>query len=155
MLNLNELYSHNGLEPTLLPHRIILSNGASRTDNTTFTEKEITDAGFTGPYQKPDFNPETQRLVWNSNTFTYKVITFSLSNNTIPPEHVVPTSFYWQRMREERNLRLSITDWSVLPDIQLTEEKKQSFLTYRQKLRDLPKNIEDIHNFTWPEYPQS
>ena len=153
MIDLNALYSHNGLEPTILPHRIILSNGFSRTDNTTFTEEEIADAGFTGPYQRPEFDPETQRLIWDLDTLSYKVITFAPSKDTIPPEHVVPTSFYWQRMREERNLRLSMTDWSVLPDTQLTEEKKQSFLTYRQELRDLPENIEDIHNFTWPERP--
>jgi len=153
MADPNALYSYNGLEPSILPHRIILSNGVSRTDNTSFTEEEIADAGFTGPYERPEFDSETQRLIWDSEDLSYKVVALNPSENTIPPENVVPTSFYWQRMRDERNFRLSITDWSVLSDVQLTEEKKQSFLTYRQELRDLPENIEDIHNFTWPKRP--
>ena len=43
-------------------------------------------------------------------------------------------------LRHERNLRLSLCDWTVLPDSPLTEEKKNEWKVYRQKLRDLPKD---------------
>ena len=56
------LYSYKGQPPKELPHRIVLSDGRTRTDSSTFTEEELTDAGWilagsepimgVGPYQK-------------------------------------------------------------------------------------------------------
>jgi hypothetical protein len=40
------LYSLNGAYPKPLPKRIVLSNGTTRTDPTTFTPEEIADAGY-------------------------------------------------------------------------------------------------------------
>ena len=40
------LYTKNGSYPKLLPFRITLSNGLTRTDPTTFTPEEILDAGY-------------------------------------------------------------------------------------------------------------
>lgn len=62
------LYSLNGAYPTQLPFRIVLSNGATRTDPTSFLQEEISDAGYvlapdipeTGPYQK---------LLWNGTSW--------------------------------------------------------------------------------------
>ena len=58
------LYSLNGTRPTPLPFRITLPNGFTRTDPSTFTEDEITAAGFTGPYDEPAYDPATQQLDW-------------------------------------------------------------------------------------------
>jgi len=41
------LYTINKSYPRQLPHRIVLSDGRTRTDNTTFTDAEIADAGYT------------------------------------------------------------------------------------------------------------
>ena len=55
------LYSYKGQTPKELPHRITLSDGRTRTDSSTFTEEELTDAGWVlaptepgevGPYQQ-------------------------------------------------------------------------------------------------------
>lgn len=50
---------------------------------------------------------------------------------------------YWQELRFIRNQKLKETDWTQLPDNPLTEEQKQSWILYRQYLRDLPSIIED------------
>ena len=43
----------------------------------------------------------------------------------------------WSTLRRERDARISATDYLVLPDYPLPEEKKTAILTYRQALRDL------------------
>ena len=58
------LYSFKGQEPKPLPHRISLPNGFTRTDSSTFTDLEISEAGFSGPYALPDFDPQTQQVIW-------------------------------------------------------------------------------------------
>lgn len=62
------LYSYKGQYPKPLPNRIILSNGNTRTDNTTFTEEEIKDAGYVyiGDIPKCFVN---EKVEWNGNNF--------------------------------------------------------------------------------------
>ena len=58
------LYSYQGQEPKILPFRITLSNGQTRTDPSTFTPEEIADAGYTVAPNKPIVSyPEYVR--WN------------------------------------------------------------------------------------------
>jgi len=57
------LYSLNGKYPTPLPKRIILSNGTTRTDPTTFTPEEIADAGYAAVSDPPSI-PPFHRLIW-------------------------------------------------------------------------------------------
>ena len=52
------------------------------------------------------------------------------------------------------------SDWTQLPDVQLSEEQKESWRIYRQQLRDLPENVEDpkplvldINHSDWPVAP--
>jgi hypothetical protein len=58
------LYSFQGNLPAPLPFRITLPNGFTRTDPSTFTEDEITSAGFSGPYIEPPYNSDTEQLSW-------------------------------------------------------------------------------------------
>jgi hypothetical protein len=46
-------------------------------------------------------------------------------------------------LRTIRNLRLIESDWTQLPDVPLSEEKRKEWREYRQKLRDItkPENI--------------
>ena len=46
--------------------------------------------------------------------------------------------------RFERNRRLEMTDWTVLPDSPLSDSKIAEYKTYRQALRDLPANTTDL-----------
>jgi hypothetical protein len=63
-------------------------------------------------------------------------------------------------LREERNKKLTQTDWTQLIDTQamFTDEQKTTWLDYRQALRDLPtqytdNEVVDIKEVIWPEYP--
>lgn len=57
-------------------------------------------------------------------------------------------------VRIERNKYLSLTDWTQLTDVPLTEEERLGWQQYRQTLRDLPDNIpntiQNIDEIVWP-----
>ena len=53
-------------------------------------------------------------------------------------------------MRQERNHRLSDTDWWASSDLSMTQAQKD----YRQALRDLPANTADPANPVWPDKPE-
>jgi len=144
---MTNLYSINGEEPRELPQRIRLSDGSTKTDSSTFTDDEIKDAGFVGPYSTPDIDEETQYYVWNIETLSYEVV-------DLPPPPPEPTDEdLWFQLRSARNGELSTTDWIIMPDSPLSEEKKQEWITYRQALRDLPQTTTDPRNFVWPISP--
>lgn len=67
-------------------------------------------------------------------------------------------------LRNERDWKLKESDWTVLPDSQLSSAKKTEWETYRQELRDLPSTqsptintdndgFETLKNVTWPTEP--
>lgn len=58
-----------------------------------------------------------------------------------------------QSLRSQRDVLLAQSDWTQMPDSPLTDTKKQEWATYRQQLRDLPENITDPSNPTWPTKP--
>ena len=67
------------------------------------------------------------------------------------------TAYPMRLLREERNQKLSETDWWVLPDRTASQEQKD----YRQALRDLPSTAEpqlddngQLTNVTWPTKPE-
>lgn len=60
---MTQLYSFQGGEPQELPFRIVV-DGNTRTDPSTFTQEELLNAGYVGPFEKPAFDPKTQVLVW-------------------------------------------------------------------------------------------
>ena len=81
----------------------------------------------------------------------------------IPSEQEVQTKLTELRaaepmrlLRQERNRRITETDWWVLPDRTASQEQKD----YRQALRDLPSTAEpqldkqgNLTNVTWPTKP--
>ena len=68
------LYSQNGDRPQPLPFRITMPDGFTRTDPSTFTEEEITAAGFSGPYTEPDYDRETEQLNWIDGAFVVELL---------------------------------------------------------------------------------
>lgn len=139
MTNPTALYSYQGQEPQPLPEKIVLSDGRKRTDVSTFTDVEIQDAGFTGPYEVPQYNQEYQRVLWNSET-----LSFSLEN--ISEEEL------WDRVRIERNRLLTESDWTMVSDAP-GELNLQEWEKYRQRLRDLPSTFLNPKEVIWPESP--
>jgi len=63
------LYSLNGQYPTEIPFRIVLSDGRTRTDPSTFTEQEIADAGYVVVPEPPTKGPY-QRLLWDGTVWS-------------------------------------------------------------------------------------
>ena len=57
----------------------------------------------------------------------------------------------WSNLRRKRNGLLASSDWTQLPDSPL--QNKNEWTVYRQALRDLPANITDPENITWPVTP--
>ena len=49
MASRTDLYTINGEKPRILPERIRLSDGSTRTDVGSYTEDEVRDAGYEGP----------------------------------------------------------------------------------------------------------
>lgn len=135
------LYSYQGQEPQELPERIRLSNGRTRTDSSSFTDEEISNAGFTGPYKRPEFDPEIETQEWNSELLNWE---------TTP----IPDEVFWNMLRNQRDRRLFMSDRTQLSDTPLTSSQKTAWATYRQALRDLPENTEDPKNVTWPLQPE-
>lgn len=137
---MEKLYSYRGEEPYPLPHQIWVSDSFARTDPSTFTDEEISAAGFTGPYVKPEYDSEIETLVWNSEKMEWDV-------------ELLPEEMFWNRFRQERMMRLVTSDWTHTLDSPLSDSKKAQWAAYRQALRDLPENISDIRRVTWPDIP--
>lgn len=58
-----------------------------------------------------------------------------------------------QYLRDKRNQKLLISDWTQMPDSPLTDSKKQEWATYRQQLRDLPGSYTDEDEITDIVFP--
>lgn len=147
MANPIALYSHQGQEPQPLPDEISWysdSNMMYRTDVNSFTDEELTKAGYTGPYEVPSIDIQFQKIRWNSENCSYVVE--DISDKEL-----------WDKIRIERNRRLSETDWLMATDVKtgLNGEPLRKWELYRQRLRDLPSVTENPRYVVWPVEPQN
>ena len=69
-----------------------------------------------------------------------------------PAAPAVTADQEWERVRATRNRRLAATDWTQLPDVPMTVERRQQWVTYRQALRDVT-DQPDPFNIVWPAPP--
>lgn len=64
----------------------------------------------------------------------------------------------WNSLRAGRNTRIAATDYMLLPDVGLSEDKRAKVLAYRQALRDLPAQAgapwDGGPNVPWPVLEQ-
>ncbi len=63
------------------------------------------------------------------------------------------TTYQWQMLRNQRDDKLLLCDWTQGNDTPLSNSEKTEWATYRQALRDLPANTSDPKNPTWPSEP--
>lgn len=56
-----------------------------------------------------------------------------------------------QQVRDERNYKISASDWTQLPDAPVNQ---QAWATYRQALRDVPEQSGFPWNVVWPIKPE-
>jgi hypothetical protein len=136
------LYSHNNARPEPLPFRIALPNGFTRTDPSTFTEDEITAAGFTGPFTEPSYDAKTEVLDWDG------------ENYFVRPYNTQELEDQWNKVREQRNQLLKDSDWTQISDYDLGLENKEQWATYRQELRDLPEVQSNPFDISYPDIPE-
>lgn len=149
------LYSIKGNYPVeTLPHRIRLSDGSTRTDSSTFTTDDLSNAGITTVSNPPSYNQNTQKLIWNDVEIDWEVIDLTqeqieeLSNSA------------WQNIRKKRDSLLQQVDGKVLryqSEVRLgvttTTDNISNLDTYAQALRDVPSTFSDPGNVVWPTYP--
>jgi hypothetical protein len=79
------------------------------------------------------------------------------SNNSTIEVYSDPTKYstcnMMKSIRNQRDTLLQMTDWTVLPDITLDEEIKQTFVDYRQQLRDITNSNSYPHTIILPKHP--
>ena len=149
------LYSIKGNYPVeTLPHRIRLSDGSTRTDSSTFTIDDLSNAGITTVSNPPSYNQNTQKLTWNEIEIDWEVI--DLTQEQI--EEL--TNLAWQNIRKKRDSLLQQVDGKVLRyqsevriGITTTTDNISDLDTYAQALRDVPSTFSDPGNVVWPTYP--
>lgn len=59
----------------------------------------------------------------------------------------------WVNVRCTRDILLTQTDYTDLPNTPITTQCRNNFITYRQALRDVT-NQTDPYNIVWPTIPQ-
>jgi hypothetical protein len=133
------LYSYQGKHPEVLPYKIRLNDGTAPSDPSTYTKKQLAEAGYTGPYEFPEFIDDgNQRVIWDEEKLEFSIETFPIPGSEMTAEEV------WDGIRNVRNILLAESDWTVLDDTPLTSTQNQQALDYRQSLRDYPSTITDI-----------
>ena len=58
-----------------------------------------------------------------------------------------------EQIRNQRNALISETDYLMMPDYQLDDEKRNDFKDYRQALRDITKQTSFPESVEWPDKP--
>ena len=137
------LYTKDGWYPTILPERIRLSNGLTKTDSSTFTEEDIEDAGYISVVDKPEVEPY-QEVDWDSEKFEWKIINIEESVLSL-------------KMKELRNSLIKKESWRFdrySSEIRLGLEPSEDISkldSYIQKLREIPQQENFPFEIKWPD----
>jgi len=70
----------------------------------------------------------------------------------IKPEELIQQELSTQA-RAQRDSLLAATDYLVMPDYPLSDERRDAVIAYRQALRDVPGQAGFPENITWPDKP--
>lgn len=142
------LYSYKGQYPQILPDRIRLSSGLTRTDKSTFTSEELSDAEYVLAPTVPDYNHNTQKLVWSENN--WQIISFTQE------EQANILSAAIEGAKQKREELFKEVDWRIsryfsqqrlgLP----TTDNIEDLDLYAQQLRDIMEQP-DMLNISWPK----
>jgi len=57
----------------------------------------------------------------------------------------------WSLVRGKRSILLNSSDWTQLPDVPMSDEKRAEWVTYRQALRDI--TTQPDWSVSWPYEP--
>lgn len=141
------LYSKNGSYPAAIPFRIRLSDGRTRTDPSTFTVEEITDAGYV-EVSNPPFVSGIEVLEWNGTEWVVR--------DKTAEEIQAEMDALWSSVRAERDTKISAVTWRYeryarharlnLPQV----DDIANLDVYIQALADIPQTQTDPQNIVWP-----
>lgn len=97
------------------------------------------------------------QIIYNINpvlTFYFDYFGNQLSEIPAEAEVVIPVTKeeMFEKLRAYRNELLAGCDWTMLPDVQMTETIRQLWVQYRQDLRDFPSAV-DVAQWTAPAWP--
>lgn len=106
-----------------LPERVILSNGLTRTDPSSYTDEELEEWGYVLLENPPAVNIDEYT---NLNTETYE---WEILKKPLEPQ--------WEEVRKKRSQLLTETDWYVIRFLERGIEIPTAVTTYRKALRDI------------------
>lgn len=141
-------YSYNGQYPTTLPERIRLSDGSTRTDSSTFTSEELTDAGYVPAGDSPAYDSDTQKLIWNGTAWEVVSLTTEEINTRLEQR--------WAEVRETRDEKIKEVEWRVMRNLSETRQglsttdNISTLDTYIQALRDITSTTTNPTEVSWP-----
>ena len=142
------LYSYKGQYPTSLPERIRLSDGSTRTDSSTFTEEELTDAGYIAAGDYPAYDSTTQKVIWNGTAWEVVDLTTEEINAIVNQQ--------WAEVRESRDTKIKEDEWRVMRNLSETRQGLDTtdnitdLDTYIQALRDITSTTTNPLEVSWP-----
>lgn len=134
------LYSHNKKYPKLLPNRIRLSNGLTKTEN--FSQEELTSAGYKLAPEMPTVK-SLQKIEWNEDHW----VVLDKSKTDIEKQ--------WNNIRNMRDEKIKEIEWKYNryyrhERLGLTQiDSIQNLDLYVQALADITKQ-ENPFNIIWP-----
>ena len=145
------LYSYKGQYPSLLPERIRLSDGSTRTDSSSFTNEELTDAGYVSAGDPPSYDNDTQKVTWNESS--WEVVSLTSSEIASRIEEL------WEEVRQNRDDKIKEVEWRVMRNMSETRQGVDTtdnitdLDTYIQTLRDITSSTTNPLEVSWPDTP--
>jgi hypothetical protein len=142
------LYYRYGEHPTELPHRIRLVDGSTRTDPTTFTDEEISSAGyFVAPEKPNNYDLLTEKVVWQNDRWIIE----TLSDREID---ILREKQYKEIEFEIKELTLNSYKIYVSELNKPEQERVHNLEELKAYIEDLENIIQtyDGVDFTWPTY---
>ena len=122
---------------------------------TIFPQTDIANQGYTvvlvASATKPIINEATQSVEEDTPTLINEVWTQNWVVTTLTSDQQATlTTNESVKIRQQRNAKLTACDWTQIADAPVD---KTAWSTYRQSLRDLPKESGFPWTITWPTQP--
>ena len=89
----------------------------------------------------------------NGQTATEEDLAFCLRFFGYPLGELATDEDLAAEAREKRNALIAETDYLVMPDYPLPEDRRQAVMAYRQALRDVPEQAGFPRQIDWPVKP--
>lgn len=129
------IYTKDGSYPTKIPFRIVMPDGTTRTDPSSFTDDEIAAAGYVAV--EPE--PAGDVVDWVDGAWLVRDFTAD--------ELALQELQKARGIRRKRDRWLAETDWWAVQDRTMTQAEKD----YRQALRDITDQSTFPDSVVWPE----